>query len=60
MVYTFTAPPKVVYKYPTPDTVNQLVYMDNANHCFKYQANVVKCPSNKRDIKTIPRQDKIE
>jgi hypothetical protein len=59
MTYTFTTPPKIVYKYPTPDTVNELVYQDNGSHCFKYKANEVNCPANRKDIHTIPSQDKI-
>ena len=56
LTYTFTTPPKIIYKYPTPDTIDELVYMDHANHCFKYKANQVKCPSNKNQIYSIPKQ----
>ena len=59
MSYTFTAPPKVIYKYPTPDTVNNLVYIDDGNHCFKYQANEVTCPTNKKKINSIPYQASV-
>ncbi len=57
MTYTFTPTPKIVYKYPTPDTADELVYMDGANHCFKYKASQVKCPANKKHISTIPHQE---
>ena len=56
MTYVFTPMPKVIYKYPTPDTADQLTYMDGANHCFKYQAKEVKCPKKKSDIHQIPVQ----
>ena len=58
MTYTLSPSPKIVYRYPTPDTVDELVYTDDADHCFKYKANQVKCPSNKRLINSIPRQEK--
>ena len=60
LVYTLTPSPKIVYKYPTPDTVNELIYRDEADHCFKYTANQVKCPSNKKLINTIPNQKNID
>ena len=56
MTYLFTPPPKIFYKYPTPDTVDDLVYRDTVNNCFKYSSNQVKCPSNKKVIKKIPTQ----
>lgn len=59
MTYTFTEPPKVIYKYPTPDTVDNLVYIDEGKHCFKYQANQVKCPANKNKITKLPYQTSV-
>jgi hypothetical protein len=59
MTYIFTPPPKVIYKYPTPDNVEQLTYIDGGEHCFKYKATEVKCPKNPKEIYTIPVQSDI-
>ncbi len=56
LTYISTPPPQIIYKYPTPDNSDELVYIDNANNCFKYKANEVKCPSNKKLIHNLPEQ----
>lgn len=56
MTYVFTPPPKIIYKYPTPDSADSLVYRDTVNNCFKYSSKQVKCPSNINNIKKIPTQ----
>ena len=55
-VYIFTPPPKVVYKYPTPDNKEELVFKDKVNNCYKYKTTKVPCPRNKKDIHKIPLQ----
>ena len=59
MTYVFTPPPKVIYKYPTPDNANQLTYIDGGQHCFKYKTNEISCPKNNKDVFTIPIQPDI-
>tara|TARA_B100000963_G_C22508842_1_gene617319 strand:- start:46 stop:276 length:231 start_codon:yes stop_codon:yes gene_type:complete len=50
-VYLFTPQLKVVYKYPTPENVGSVTYIDQANTCFKYKKEMVDCKKNKDKIK---------
>ena len=54
MTYMFTPPPEIIYRYPTPENVNSSTYKDKGNHCFKYKANEVKCPSDNNNISKVP------
>ena len=54
MTYMFTPPPEIVYRYPTPENVNNTTYKDKGNHCFKYKANEVECPTDKSKISKLP------
>jgi hypothetical protein len=56
LTYSFTPPPKIVYKYPTPDNKDKLVYKDDVNNCYKYKTTNVKCPKDEREIHEIPVQ----
>ncbi len=51
LTYVFTPPPHIVYKYPTPFNVDNITYQDDSQSCYKYKANVVSCPANKKMIK---------
>ncbi len=55
-VYLFNPDPKVIFVYPTPDNVNELVYKDKNSTCHKFDANEVSCPSNLDEIDSIPTQ----
>ena len=55
-VYLSIPEPTFIYVYPTPDNVDKIKYKDKADNCFKFDANEVACPKNKKDIKTIPLQ----
>jgi len=52
-VYVYGEDMKTIYIYPTPDNINQVLYKDGADNCFKYDAVEVKCTS---DAKNIPMQ----
>ena len=54
ITYSMTPMPKVVYKYPTPDTVEDTVYENESKVCYKYESNEVDCPKNKDLIKDTP------
>ena len=56
ITYTFTPAPKIIYKYPTPDNINKVTYIDNVDNCFKYSAQKVNCPVDKTKITNIPIQ----
>lgn len=53
-VYVSTPPPKVIYVYPTPENVNDVLYKDKVNNCYKFNYKEVKCPINPS---LIPVQD---
>ena len=54
ITYSMTPMPKVVYKYPTPDSVDDTIYENESNTCYKYEPNEVDCPKNKSLIKDTP------
>lgn len=33
-----------IFVYPTPDNIDQLLYRDKSDTCFKFQAQQIKCP----------------
>ena len=55
-VYLNEPPQNIIYVYPTPENVNDVEYKDSANNCFSFEANEVKCPTDKNKIKSIPIQ----
>lgn len=57
LVYLYQPPTTIVYVYPTPDNVNNLVVKDKANNCFNFNAVEVVCPANKKNIENIPVQN---
>lgn len=55
-VYIFGPEMKKIYIYPTPENINNILFKDNADNCYKYEAHEVKCPDNGSDIFTPPIQ----
>jgi hypothetical protein len=53
-VYIYGADVKTIYVYPTPENINDILYKDNADNCFSYEAKEVKCSA---DAKSIPIQE---
>lgn len=49
-VYVTTPMPDIIYKYPTPETADNLIYQKKTGGCYKYNHNVVPCPSNPKVI----------
>ena len=45
-VYVTTPHPHTVYKFPTPETADGLIYQKKTGSCYKYNHKVVPCPSN--------------
>lgn len=56
LVYLFTPPTEIVYKYPTPDNVGNVIYKDLADTCYKYTMEEVNCPKDKTKINDIELQ----
>jgi hypothetical protein len=44
---------KTIIMYPTPDNVNTVQYVDNANNCFTYDLNEVQCPESQNEYHEI-------
>lgn len=55
-VYIFGPEMKKIYIYPTPENVENFLFKDKADNCYRYQAQEIKCPVNKSDIFTPPIQ----
>jgi hypothetical protein len=51
IVYTTTAVPEIIYKYPTHD--NTIVYQDDVQNCYRYVSKEVPC---KGELTEIPIQ----
>jgi hypothetical protein len=47
---------KVIYIYPSPDNVDNVVYKDEADNCFKFSHEEVDCPFYAKDMGKIPSQ----
>ena len=56
IIYIFNPTPTVIYVYPTPDNINKLQYKDNANNCYEFTAQEVKCLADKSLVNIIPVQ----
>lgn len=41
-------------KYPTPETVDKLIYKDKNGICYKYTTKEVNCDSNESKLKSFP------
>ena len=49
--------PNIVIKYPTPHNIKETTYINEAGNCYKYEANKIKCPKDKRKINDLPIQN---
>jgi hypothetical protein len=47
---------KTVYIYPSPELINEILFKDDADNCFKLTQKEVKCPINDSEIFQIPIQ----
>jgi hypothetical protein len=59
-VYLFTGRPEIIIKYPTPENANNFIFRDDAENCYKFHTQEIKCPNNPLAIKNIPIQRKVE
>ena len=48
--YILSPKKRVIYVYPNPSNTDKLQYKDKAGNCFKFQENVIDCPTNEKDI----------
>lgn len=51
----FVKPDKnIIYKYPTPENSEKIVYKDKNGVCYTYKANQVDCDKNESRMKNFP------
>jgi hypothetical protein len=55
-IYILGPDTKKVYIYPSPDTIEQILFKDDANNCFKYEPEEVTCPKDESKIANVPVQ----
>lgn len=56
ITYTINTNEEEIFVYPTLENINELVYKDKANHCFKFKAEKIECPTQLEKINNIPIQ----
>lgn len=55
--YVLAPQKKIVIKYPNPENAGKIVYKDESDNCFKFNAEEVKCPNDKSKIKDFTDND---
>lgn len=55
-IYVLGPEMKTIYIYPTPETVEKVLFKDKAENCFYFQEEEVKCPRDEGLISSIPIQ----
>jgi hypothetical protein len=55
-VYILGAEKRTVYIYPSPETVNKVLFKDSADNCFYFEEETVDCPRDNNLISRIPIQ----
>jgi hypothetical protein len=55
-VYLYTDDKRVIYVYPTPETVHLLQYKDSTGTCFHFTETPVECPKKESEISKLPVQ----
>jgi hypothetical protein len=55
-VYVLGPEMKTVYIYPSPETVDKVLFKDKADNCFYFEEKIVDCPNDESKISNIPIQ----
>jgi hypothetical protein len=55
-VYVVGPNKKIIYIYPTPENVEQVLFKDVTDSCFYFKPTEVDCPRDKSMINDIPIQ----
>ena len=56
VVFYYKPSPLIVHEYPHPENVQDRVYKDNNNVCYKYDSKEVDCDKNEESLKVYPLQ----
>lgn len=55
-VYIMGPEMKTIYIYPSPENVDHVLFKDNADNCFYFKPEEVKCPTDTSKITVVPVQ----
>jgi len=47
---------KIIYKYPSPQNYNDILFKDKSEQCFQFKPIGTNCPINPLSIKVVPIQ----
>jgi hypothetical protein len=47
---------KIVYVYPSPENIDKVLFKDQADNCFYFEQQEVKCPNKSSLLSRIPIQ----
>ena len=56
LVYVLGEDVKVIKVYPNPDNVQNILYKDKSDECFRMKANETDCPSIPEQLFVTPFQ----
>ena len=56
-IYILGPEMKDIFIYPSPETVNKVLFKDKAENCFYFEEKEVKCPSDESQISSLPLQE---
>ena len=55
-VYILGPEIKTIFVYPSPETINKVLFKDKAKNCFYFEEKSIDCPSDESKISNIPIQ----
>ena len=56
-IYVLGPELKTIYIYPSPESVNKVLFKDKAENCFYFDEEIVDCPKDETKISSIPIQE---
>jgi hypothetical protein len=56
LIYILGDDTKTVFIYPTPETVDRVLFRDATDNCFQVESVEVDCPTNESLINRVPVQ----
>jgi hypothetical protein len=55
-IYLLGPEMKTIYIYPSPESVDKVLFKDKADNCFYFEEEKVECPKDENLISKIPIQ----
>ncbi|MAV56950.1 MAG: hypothetical protein CMI79_05430 [Candidatus Pelagibacter sp.] len=56
-IYVSAEPTETVLVYPTPENAGKYEYVDKSGNCYRYHAEKMPCPKEKKILQRIPIQE---